>query len=187
MAAMRLLRTTRWVDVYLLSSEIIADLVLWLNREDPERAGFDRGLFTDILGARHPRKTLEYLRDCSYDDYRIEGGPLPVFLPWYLTQKPERLNANPAKRMRQHRLLTLGVMPSIFVSLREQKKSLRRCACKCGKWFLAERKNQRFCGDHRKRAWQRDITPERKERRRIQNREAQRRFYDRTFKSDPSA
>jgi hypothetical protein len=63
----------------------------------------------------------------------------------------------------------------------------RECACGCGKWFLAERRNQRHCGDHRKLAWQRGMTAEQRERRRVQNQQAQRRYYDRDLKAKPRA
>jgi hypothetical protein len=81
------------------------------------------------------------------------------------------------------RAMILGGLATLLPEL--QQKGIRECACRCGNWFIPERRNHRHYGDHRKK--KRGTTPEQKERRRVQNLQAQRKFYDKNLRVKPRA
>ncbi len=152
----------------LLTAKTITSFVRWLNRDDPERSDWDRSDCVSILRAPDPQVMLFRLK-CDAVVEALRGL--------------NSVGCRPSDK----RLITSWPMSAILADLSQRKKSIRECACGCGKWFLAERRNQRYYGDHRKRASNRRMTGERRERRRVQNRQAQQRYYAKNFKATPHA
>jgi hypothetical protein len=150
----------------LLRETGIVNFVQWLNQEPSEESeltGWDRSEILPFLRSEKRIGMLEIMQMAAIEEALTSAN-------------------NKSKDLK--RLLMLGVgIPTLLSDLWR----VRECACGCGRWFLAERQNQKHYADHRKKAWQQSTTPEQKERRRVQNREAQKRFYNKTFKARPGA
>jgi hypothetical protein len=156
----------------LLRKNVIAGFLEWVNGDDPEKSAWDPSECIRVLRSPEPAAALK----------EAERDALLVVLGIAHWTRPALCGTVKGERS----LLSLCALKNILADVSLQKKRVRECACGCGKWFLAERQNQRYYGDHRKVAWQHGMTAEQKKRRRAQNQQAQRRFYDRELKADPA-
>jgi hypothetical protein len=139
---------------------LITNFVSWLNG-GPDQSDWFRKDCTAILRSADPASALHHAEHQAI--LFALGGPKGA----------------------ERSLLAIAALKNILEALRGQKKSIRECACGCGKWFLPDRRNQRHYGDHRKRASVHRMTDEKRERRRVQNKQAQARHYAEHLKAKP--
>jgi hypothetical protein len=167
-------------EARLLRAEVI-DFVRWLNHEVPERPGWDRAECLLMLRAPDFSEIWQDLTGQAKSEMPTDEWVSGI--DFFAALRTEQRRVAAVRHMEN-----ITRVENVVLYLDGKKKKLRECACdKCGKWFLPTRQDQLYYGDHRKRVWQQGAPPDRKERRRIQNKNNQARWRQRTFKADTSA